>query len=168
MPDPSLGCRVDPRIAALVNGCVTDDGVGAIGFAKITDGLGSTMFAAEKAISPLRGASGDLYIADPFVMVGWWFFGNLEQTLMTAAYPPNLSLKMKANNGNVGGLEMCALSLHPGGLNVLLGDGTVRFVKETISTTPYNPDGQSRPGPGDIWRALASRNGREIIGADSY
>ncbi len=48
-------------------------------------------------------------------MVGWWFFGNLEQTLMTAAYPPNLSLKMKANNGNVGGLEMCASSLHPGG-----------------------------------------------------
>jgi prepilin-type processing-associated H-X9-DG protein len=47
-----------------------------------------------------------------------------------------------------------ANSYHPGGVNVGLCDGSVRFVKDTISLP--------------IWRALGSRNGGEVISADSY
>ena len=45
-------------------------------------------------------------------------------------------------------------SYHPGGVNVLFGDGSVRFIKETIN--------------GNTWRALGSVNGSEIISADQY
>jgi len=45
-----------------------------------------------------------------------------------------------------------ASSAHPGGVNTLMGDGSVRFVKESI-----NPR---------TWWALGSSNGGEIIGGD--
>jgi prepilin-type processing-associated H-X9-DG protein len=45
-------------------------------------------------------------------------------------------------------------SYHPGGVNVTLCDGSVRFVKNSISLA--------------IWRALGSRNGGEVVSADSY
>ena len=51
-------------------------------------------------------------------------------------------------------LVMTASSLHPGGVNVGLCDGSVRFVKDTID----------RP----TWRALGSMKGGEVISADSY
>jgi len=44
-------------------------------------------------------------------------------------------------------------SLHPGGVNVLFGDGTVRFVKNSISLP--------------IWRAVGTRNGGEVISSDA-
>jgi prepilin-type N-terminal cleavage/methylation domain-containing protein/prepilin-type processing-associated H-X9-DG protein len=45
-------------------------------------------------------------------------------------------------------------SRHPGGVNFLLGDGSVRFIKNTIDL--------------NTWRALGTRAGGEIISADSY
>jgi prepilin-type N-terminal cleavage/methylation domain-containing protein/prepilin-type processing-associated H-X9-DG protein len=47
-----------------------------------------------------------------------------------------------------------ANSYHPGGVNVGFCDGSVRFVKASISLP--------------TWRALGSRNGGEIVSADSY
>ena len=47
-----------------------------------------------------------------------------------------------------------ARSRHPGGINVTMGDGSVRFVKSTISPT--------------IWIAVNTINGGEVISADSY
>lgn len=47
-----------------------------------------------------------------------------------------------------------AKSRHPGGINVLLGDGSVRFVKETIN----HP----------IWIGLNSIRSGEVISADQY
>ena len=44
-----------------------------------------------------------------------------------------------------------ARSRHPGGVNVALGDGSVRFVSETIDLT--------------IWRNLASIGGGEVVGS---
>ena len=45
-------------------------------------------------------------------------------------------------------------SNHPGGVNVGMTDGTVRFVKSTISQM--------------TWMSLGSRNGGEVVSADSY
>ena len=45
-------------------------------------------------------------------------------------------------------------SRHPGGVNMLLGDGSVRFVKDTVDLA--------------TWRALGTRGGGEVIGGDTY
>ena len=45
-------------------------------------------------------------------------------------------------------------SLHPGGANMLFADGSVHFLKNSISTTP--------------WRALATRGVGEVISSDAY
>jgi prepilin-type N-terminal cleavage/methylation domain-containing protein/prepilin-type processing-associated H-X9-DG protein len=47
-----------------------------------------------------------------------------------------------------------ATSNHPGGANVLFGDGSVRFVKSTIAM--------------NIWWALGTKAGGEVVGSDSY
>jgi prepilin-type N-terminal cleavage/methylation domain-containing protein/prepilin-type processing-associated H-X9-DG protein len=47
-----------------------------------------------------------------------------------------------------------ARSQHPGGANVLMGDGSVKFVKSTVSTP--------------TWWALGSRSGSEVISADAF
>jgi prepilin-type processing-associated H-X9-DG protein len=46
--------------------------------------------------------------------------------------------------------QAAARSLHPGGVNVLLGDGSVRFVTNGISA--------------NTWQALATRAGGEVLG----
>jgi prepilin-type processing-associated H-X9-DG protein len=45
-------------------------------------------------------------------------------------------------------------SCHPGGVNVLMGDGAVRFIRNGVSLL--------------TWRALATRDGGEVISSDSY
>jgi prepilin-type processing-associated H-X9-DG protein len=49
---------------------------------------------------------------------------------------------------------VAARSWHPGGVNALLTDGSVRFTKDSISLP--------------IWRALSTPNGGEVISSDSY
>ncbi|WP_165232062.1 DUF1559 domain-containing protein [Aquisphaera insulae] len=51
-------------------------------------------------------------------------------------------------------ISTTANSRHPGGVNVTLADGSVRFVKTSISIP--------------TWRALGTRSGGEVISSDSY
>jgi prepilin-type N-terminal cleavage/methylation domain-containing protein/prepilin-type processing-associated H-X9-DG protein len=47
-----------------------------------------------------------------------------------------------------------ASSHHAGGVNILFCDGTVRFIKDAVSR--------------DVWRALGTRAGGEVISSDSF
>ena len=47
-----------------------------------------------------------------------------------------------------------ATSNHPGGVNVLFADGSVKFIKDSIAM--------------NIWWALGTRNGGEVVSSDSY
>jgi prepilin-type N-terminal cleavage/methylation domain-containing protein/prepilin-type processing-associated H-X9-DG protein len=55
--------------------------------------------------------------------------------------------------GGAAGL-VTASSNHPGGVNVCFGDGSVRFVKDSV-----NPQ---------AWWAIGSRNGGEVVSSDQY
>jgi len=47
-----------------------------------------------------------------------------------------------------------AASYHPGGVNVAMADGSVRFIKDSVNQ--------------QTWWALGTRNGGEVISSDSY
>jgi prepilin-type N-terminal cleavage/methylation domain-containing protein/prepilin-type processing-associated H-X9-DG protein len=59
-------------------------------------------------------------------------------------------------SGGLGGLQgnLPPTSNHPGGVNVCFADGSVKFVKDSIST--------------QTWWALGTRAGGEVVSADSY
>ena len=61
-----------------------------------------------------------------------------------------------SSDGSGGGYTAAstATSNHPGGINVCMGDGSVRFIKDTISYA--------------TWWALGSRNGGEVTSSDQY
>ena len=55
---------------------------------------------------------------------------------------------------NEGATASTASSRHPGGVNVLFADGSVHFVKSSISNV--------------VWWALGSKNGGEVVSSDAY
>jgi len=78
------------------------------------------------------------------------FFHNFP--LSTTAIPVNLTKLNLANNVYY---QVCGFkSRHAGGANFLMGDGSVRFVKESINYATYN--------------ALSSTSGGEVLSSDSY
>ncbi len=161
-------------------GIAVDDGFFSrkpINFASISDGLGQTMFVSERATAYLGKLDG----VDPSIAAryGWYFAGDLGDTLFLSFFPPNMSKKVGVGAGI--SHAQAASSLHPSGLNVLMGDGSVRFVKETVSTWAFDPI-TGRPagaaeGPGGnwdhlpkpgIWQALTTYRGGEVIDFDAF
>ena len=172
-PLPSNQCKVVPESAGQNNGVFHD--VSPITFASVSDGLSNTLFMAEKSTTLIQ----NLAVANPFEPPkhGWYVSGNWGDTLWTTFYPPNPIHKVAL--GSFAAQVNAASSLHPGGLNALMGDGSVRFVKDTIQSWPFNPasgnpvgafqggagDWQNTPSPG-VWQSLSTRSGSETIGSE--
>ncbi|MFH1918370.1 MAG: DUF1559 domain-containing protein [Planctomycetota bacterium] len=76
-----------------------------------------------------------------------WADGNYRHGLYNHWYPPNHSQPDCIRHSSPG--WRAARSRHPGGVNLLLADGSARFVSETIHL--------------DTWRALGSRDGAEVL-----
>jgi len=58
-------------------------------------------------------------------------------------------------------------SMHPGGVNFVFGDGSVRFIKNSIEVVGGVDPANGRLISG-VYRKLATRAGGEIISADAY
>jgi prepilin-type N-terminal cleavage/methylation domain-containing protein/prepilin-type processing-associated H-X9-DG protein len=80
---------------------------------------------------------------------GSWIWANATVNGFSAALPPN-SPEPDSTAHGLGFLT--ARSNFSGGVNVCFGDGSVRFVRDSISIT--------------TWRALATRAGGEVISGD--
>src|SRR5262249_25301378 len=86
-----------------------------------------------------------------------WAHGCVGQTLFNTIITPNSKDHPWLVCSNVGstalGVFSNAASYHPGGVNTLFGDGSVRFLKDTVSQ--------------QVWWSLGTRNGGEVLSADS-
>jgi prepilin-type N-terminal cleavage/methylation domain-containing protein/prepilin-type processing-associated H-X9-DG protein len=149
----------------------------------ITDGTSNTMLLGESAFSLL----------DPNGRFDWqwWTSGNNADTLGCTLWPINPQKKIKGDpvntntyGVNVGLMYQAFSSLHPGGINAAFADGSVRFLKDTINTMPFNattglPNGflpggatlmpQLQPGfQLGVWQAIATKAGGEVVSADQF
>ena len=127
--------------------------------AAITDGTTNTMMNSEVLIVPqpseLRGMT-------------WWADATSFTTLLgpNSALPDmmygsgacNATLAKPTPCGYSTGAPrlnyLAARSRHPGGVNVAMCDGSVRFMKDTTNLR--------------VWRALSTTQGGEIISADAF
>jgi prepilin-type processing-associated H-X9-DG protein len=150
--------------------------------ASVTDGTSNTIAFSEHAHGLLNKADGSFYSWN------WWVSGNYGDTAFTEFYPINIQKKAKNYPGGqpteAGGFINAATSFHPGGANFGFCDGSVKFLKDSISTWTLDANGSPlgaaqqasgfwvitdttlyRPG---VYQALGSINGGEVISADAY
>ena len=151
--------------------------------ASVTDGLSNTQFASEILQGAQDDVRGTLFITlagacsfmTRFTPNGYQDYVPLFQT----AYPSTWGAVPSRHPGSTASTSCTRLcdsqpvqqlgvrrprsegadyngsrSRHPGGVNMLFGDGSVRFVKNSISPT--------------TWVALGSIAGGEVISSDSY
>jgi prepilin-type N-terminal cleavage/methylation domain-containing protein/prepilin-type processing-associated H-X9-DG protein len=152
-------------------------GNSATRFAEITDGLSNTGFYSERIVGD--GTTGIISpIADVFFDPGAPLTPDdaMAQCLALNIYNPanqipmimgvpwidgqHITLHVTTPNTRSCGFfivnraVMPPSSKHPGGVNLLLGDGSVKFIKDTVNL--------------QTWRALGTRNGGEVISSDSF
>jgi len=139
-------------------------GQGAVGgvvtFGQIPDGLSNTMLTSETLVGQsgptldLRGFSHWAYAAN--------FSGlrtpnsRLPDWMQSAGYCNFAAIR--SNPPCIGGRGNLVIigprSKHPGGVNVGMADGSVKFMKDTVNPV--------------VFRGLSSTKGGEVISADAY
>jgi prepilin-type N-terminal cleavage/methylation domain-containing protein len=144
----------------------------SLGFRDITDGLSNTIAISESILGNGSTATGSTpldFRRDVLEVPGgndptpaacdsaagaWsgqrgakWIDGHYGNSLYNHFYTPNPPTWDCGNGSQNKGLST-ARSRHPGGVNALVTDGSVRFVSQTIRL--------------DAWRALATRGGGEV------
>ena len=146
--------------------------------ARVIDGLSHTAAFSERVRgsgtsdlpNPYRdfyGADFTVYTADTSVLVcrlaahstnasvfqssgKWWFWTGRERTLYNHAQIPNGATPDCIHGKVTTAMAMAtARSLHPGSVNVLMGDGSVRAVSQSVNV--------------NVWRGLGTRNGGELV-----
>ena len=80
----------------------------------------------------------------------WWFWSGRERTFYNHAQTPNGSVPdcISALRRTATGMAT-ARSYHPGGVNALMGDTSVRFVADSVDRS--------------VWRGLGTRSGGELV-----
>jgi len=166
----------------------------------ITDGTSNTFMWGERAHGKFPN---DPAVGGPNCW-NWWTSGNYGDTIFCSMYGINVWNKAPFNAnwnlclaGTNPGEHIVSLgSFHPGGANVGLCDGSVKFLKDSISSWRINPSSLGSPGapspncvpvgvtkgsggdpnvyviaPGaavGVLQQLSTRNGGEVVSADQY
>jgi prepilin-type processing-associated H-X9-DG protein len=139
---------------------------GVVPFSAFTDGTSNTMLASE--VVQGKTSSSDTSSGDIRGLTEWSIAAGYQAFL-----PPNSGLPGDVlyqsglcqypylNNPPCTFPQTSALILmfgarsrHPGGVNTLFGDGSVKFIKSTINLA--------------TWQALSTTHGNEVVSADAY
>jgi prepilin-type N-terminal cleavage/methylation domain-containing protein/prepilin-type processing-associated H-X9-DG protein len=122
-----------------------------------TDGTSNTLLMSEVKVGLPNGTSQDHR--------GDVFNDDYNGCMFNGYTVPNATFPDYASGGCQNGYQTnppcvsktptfnAARSWHPGGVNALMGDGSVKFVKDTINV--------------QTWRALSTTQGGEVISADA-
>jgi prepilin-type N-terminal cleavage/methylation domain-containing protein/prepilin-type processing-associated H-X9-DG protein len=117
------------------------------------------------AVAPEYLAGGCTFLLNAHTQ---WAELTVHHNGFTTAWPPNKrtpggpgrsypDVDLNSNRERIGGPTYAAVtsrSYHPGGVNSLFGDGSVKFIKQTIN--------------GLVWRALGTVAGGEVVSTDAY
>jgi prepilin-type N-terminal cleavage/methylation domain-containing protein len=152
--------------------------------AKVTDGLSNTVYFSEKirgdgtpnpkrdllifALSAAQNTVDAAYQAcqalNPLTALPLtsrqgmsWVMGEMCCGLYNHVAPPNqASCAAPVFTGTMANMGMVVppSSLHPGGVNALMGDASARFIKSTVDL--------------QTWRKIGTRNGGEVVSADAF
>jgi prepilin-type N-terminal cleavage/methylation domain-containing protein/prepilin-type processing-associated H-X9-DG protein len=171
----------------------------------ITDGTSNTFMVGERAHGKFPPSDVNCW--------NWWTSGNYGDTMFNTLYgintwhqrPFNYAASSAWTGANPGvcagttGPDEYVASLgsfHPGGANVCFADGSVKFIKDSISSWTINPSSIGTPGTPStacvpmgvtlgtstdpnvyvvplgtyvgVLQQLSTRNGGEVVSADSY
>lgn len=133
-----------------------------VNFANITDGLSNTLLVGERCYQlggeligsgVVFGHAGndDGAHSTKGVQMGYFYVGGATN------YPINSTVS-NADNAHRQGFA----SNHPGGVNFVLGDGSVRFIPETID---HNPDGGNNDVPNSTLERLVQKDDGQVVGS---
>ena len=152
----------------------------SIPISDVTDGTSNTMLFAERSNLKLAQSSGGQGEADNWF---WWADGVESDTLFTTLFPINPENKVALTGDEyTDSYAQSASSNHPGGANFVFVDGSVRFIKETISSWAQQQGSNLPAGVTDnngvqvlapgtqlgVYQKLSTRSGGEIVSADAY
>jgi prepilin-type N-terminal cleavage/methylation domain-containing protein/prepilin-type processing-associated H-X9-DG protein len=165
---------VDPRLVAAGLGVVSGDGIISktqkVRFADISDGLSNTIHIVESAGKPSLYRAGRLVSSPPGftngVQGGGWCRPASEIPSFSGSSADGATVPgttaINATNGQAVSTYPdpyygtdgtgAVYGFHSGGVNALLGDGSVRFIRQSIDVKTF--------------AALVTRNGAEVVGSD--
>jgi prepilin-type N-terminal cleavage/methylation domain-containing protein/prepilin-type processing-associated H-X9-DG protein len=151
--------------------------------ASVTDGTSNTLMYSERAHGMLTPTDQACW--------NWWCSGNFGDTSFCTLYPIN-PFRKDVNNvfgafaGGSDAFVSAASSFHPGGANFAFCDGSVKFIKDSISCWPINqstqlPNGVTITGASPVqiyqlnagvqfgvYQMLSTRAGGEVISSDAF
>jgi prepilin-type N-terminal cleavage/methylation domain-containing protein/prepilin-type processing-associated H-X9-DG protein len=168
LTDPALLSRVNP-----LNGIYKY--MESRRMADITDGTSNTLMYGERANGLFTDTDRNCF--------DWWADAVSADTLFTTLYPINPFRKIPKVSEEYSDSWIAApSSFHPGGANFAFCDGSVRFLKDTINTWPFNPatgfplgvtdnSGIMSMAPGTrlgVFQSLSTIAGGEVISSDQY
>jgi prepilin-type N-terminal cleavage/methylation domain-containing protein/prepilin-type processing-associated H-X9-DG protein len=172
-PDPMASCPTFVAISNNSNGpfkhCTS------VAISAITDGTSNTFLYGEKANGIFPPSESSCF--------NWWSDAAGGDTVFTTLYPLNAYRKVKGVDlPSTDSWTEGASSFHPGGANFAFADGSVKFIKDSISSWPYDPatgfprgvtdqSGVFAVAPGTrfgVYQQLSSRSMGEVVSTDQY